>query len=93
MSKLPISCPVCHGPMNVLVYYCPECDVTVEGEFVPEADPIHRLSNEQRNFLLTFITCEGKLNRMEEVYGLSYPTLRNRLLDLIETLDYTPQHA
>jgi len=53
MSKLPISCPVCHGPMNVLVYYCPECDVTVEGEFVPEADPIHRLSNEQRNFLLT----------------------------------------
>ena len=48
MSKLPIRCPVCHGPMNVLVYYCPECDITVEGEFVPEADPLHRLSEEQR---------------------------------------------
>ena len=58
---------------------------------MPEADPLHRLSEEQRTFLLTFVTCEGKLNRMEDVYGLSYPTLRNRLLDLIQTLDYTPE--
>ena len=92
MKKLQISCPVCQGPMNVLAYYCPECDVTVEGEFVPEADPLQRLSDEQRIFLLTFVSCEGKLNRMEEVYGLSYPTLRNRLMELIETLDYTPTH-
>jgi len=35
MSNLPIRCPVCEGPMNVLVYYCPECDVTVEGEICP----------------------------------------------------------
>ena len=76
-----------------VVDYAHQFDVTVEGEFVPEADPLHRLSDEQRNFLLTFITCEGKLNRMEDVYGLSYPTLRNRLLELIQALDYTPKHV
>jgi hypothetical protein len=79
--------------MNVLVYYCPECDVTVEGEFVPQAVPLQRLSDEQRNFLLTFVACEGKLNRMEKVYGLSYLTLRNRLMELIQALDYTPKHV
>ena len=94
MNKKMMICSKCGDrcSSHAFAYYCPECDVTVEGEFVPEADPLQRLSDEQRIFLLTFVSCEGKLNRMEEVYGLSYPTLRNRLMELIETLDYTPTH-
>ena len=41
-------------------------------------------------FLLTFVRCEGKLNRMEEEMKLSYPTLRNRLNEIVRALGYEP---
>ena len=33
---------------------------------------------------------EGKLNRMEDELGLSYPTIRSRLHEIIRTLGYEP---
>ena len=41
--------------------------------------------------MLTFVRCEGKLNRMEEILGLSYPTLKNRLNDVILALGFQPE--
>jgi hypothetical protein len=38
----------------------------------------------------TFVKCEGKLNRMEKEIGLSYPTLRNRLQEIIRLMGYEP---
>jgi hypothetical protein len=52
--------------------------------------PFSRLSAEQLQFVLTFVRCEGRFNRMEEEMGLSYPTLRNRLDDIIRTMGYEP---
>jgi hypothetical protein len=46
------------------------------------------LSKEQLLFVETFVRCEGKLNRMEKELGLSYPTLRSRLTELIRTMGY-----
>ena len=43
------------------------------------------------NFLLTFVRSEGRLNRMEEILGLSYPTLKNRLNDVIMALGFQPE--
>jgi hypothetical protein len=48
------------------------------------------LAPEQLAFVETFIRCEGKLNRMEKEIGLSYPTLRNRLQEIIRLLGYEP---
>jgi hypothetical protein len=42
------------------------------------------------DFIMTFIRCEGKLNRVETELGLSYPTLRNRLHEIIRALGYEP---
>jgi hypothetical protein len=36
----------------------------------------------------TFIKCEGKITRVEEELGISYPTVRNRLNDVIRALGY-----
>jgi hypothetical protein len=36
----------------------------------------------------TFIKCEGKITRVEDELGLSYPTVRNRLNDVIRALGY-----
>ncbi len=52
--------------------------------------PFSRLSAEQLQFVLTFVRCEGRFNRMEDELGLSYPTLRNRLNDIIRAMGYEP---
>ena len=36
----------------------------------------------------TFIKCEGKITRVEEELGISYPTVRNRLHDAVRALGY-----
>jgi hypothetical protein len=48
------------------------------------------LTEEHLDFILTFVRCEGKINRMEQELGLSYPTIRNRLHEVIRTLGFEP---
>jgi hypothetical protein len=62
----------------------------VEGHFITTANPFSPLTDEQINFVLTFVRCEGRFNRMEEELNLSYPTLRNRLYEIIRALGYEP---
>ena len=67
---------------------------SMQGVFSPEQlkplMPFSRLSAEQLQFILTFVRCEGRFNRMEEEMGLSYPTLRNRLNEIIRSMGYEP---
>jgi hypothetical protein len=39
-------------------------------------------------FAETFIRCEGKITRVEGEMGVSYPTVRARLNDLVRALGY-----
>jgi hypothetical protein len=48
------------------------------------------LSPEQLNFVETFVRCEGRINRMETELGISYPTIRNRLHEVIRAMGYEP---
>lgn len=82
-------CPVCSEPLSVTRLYCRACDTTVEGRF--RAGAFAQLSPEQLAFVETFVRCEGKFTRMEAELGLSYPTLRNRLYDVIRELGYEPK--
>jgi hypothetical protein len=41
-------------------------------------------------FIFTFVRSEGKINRMEQELGVSYPTIRNRLNEVIRALGYEP---
>ena len=79
-------CPVCSEPLEATRLYCPRCDTTVEGHF--SMGRFHRLTPEQLLFAETFIRCAGKINRVEEELGISYPTVRGRLHDLIRALGY-----
>jgi hypothetical protein len=42
------------------------------------------------DFVETFVRCEGKITRMEEELSLSYPTIRNRLHEVIRAMGYEP---
>jgi hypothetical protein len=60
----------------------------VEGRFT--TGHFANLSPEQIEFIVTFVRCEGKINRMEQEIGLSYPTIRNRLQEVIRALGFEP---
>jgi len=82
-------CPVCGEELVVTRLYCRACDTTVEGRF--QAGAFAQLTPEQLAFVATFVRCEGKFTRMETELGLSYPTLRNRLHEVIRALGYEPR--
>ena len=81
-------CPVCDGELSVTRLHCETCDTTIDGRFANGV--FSGLLPEQLDFIETFVRCEGKITRMEEEMALSYPTIRNRLQDVIRALGYEP---
>lgn len=105
MNPLPSKCPVCGGPLVVTRLHCHNCETSIEGAFAPGGTalqeafssdqlrsllPFSKLTQEQLYFVLTFVRCEGRFNRMEEELNLSYPTLRSRLDEIILALGFKP---
>src|SRR5688572_24383989 len=89
MLQLPERCPFCSAAITTVKQYtCGSCGTTFEGHFtLPEAThPLTRLNRAQLDFILAFVRCEGKLNRLEAELGISYPTVRNRLNEIITVL-------
>lgn len=79
-------CPICHDNLVVTRLHCRNCDTTIEGQFT--LGRLYYLSPEQLQFVETFIRCEGKINRVEDELGMSYPAVRSRLSDVIRALGY-----
>jgi hypothetical protein len=86
MNPILTTCPVCEERMSITRLHCRNCDTTIEGHF--DLGRFGRLNADQMNFLETFVRCEGKLNRMEPEMGMSYPTLRARLNEIIQTMGF-----
>ena len=65
---------------------CRSCDTTVEGHFT--LGKFYHLSPQQLKFVEIFVSCEGKIKRVEQEIGLSYPAVRARLNEVIRALGY-----
>ncbi|NLG52062.1 MAG: DUF2089 domain-containing protein [Chloroflexi bacterium] len=79
-------CPVCQEVPEVTRLHCRNCDTAIEGHFA--LGKFYRLTPEQLAFVETFVRCEGKLNKVEDELGVSYPTVRSRLNEVIRALGY-----
>ena len=89
MHPAPTRCPVCSSELTVARLVCPSCDTSIEGRFT--GGPFAHLTAEHLDFIVTFVRCEGKINRMEQEEGWgSYPTIRNRLHEVIRALGFEP---
>ena len=84
-------CPVCGEDLTVTRLHCRHCDTTLEGHFSQVTGPFSQLSQNQQDFVLAFVRCEGRFTRLEEELNLSYPTLRNRLNEVIRDLGFEPR--
>ncbi|MFQ5905611.1 MAG: DUF2089 domain-containing protein [bacterium] len=86
MVRMPGDCPICHGRLAVRSLYCPECQVRIDGEF--ELPNILSLPPEQMEFVEVFLRSRGNIKEVERELGISYPTVRNRLEEVIARLGY-----
>ncbi len=87
MNPAITQCPICQSDLEIVKLYCRSCDTSIEGHF-QHTSPFQQLTAEQLSFMVTFIWKEGKINRVGEELGMSYPTVRSRLHDLIRALGY-----
>lgn len=86
MYPVPTECPVCHDDLLVTRLVCRNCGTGLEGRFT--MGRLLQLTPEQLHFVEVFLRCEGKLNRVQEELGISYPTVRSRLVEVIRALGY-----
>ncbi|MCB0036794.1 MAG: DUF2089 domain-containing protein, partial [Anaerolineales bacterium] len=84
MYPVPSQCPVCNYHLIVTDVSCERCGTSLNGKF--SLGRLHRLTPEQLQFVEVFILCEGKINRVEQELGISYPTVRAQLQEVIQAL-------
>jgi hypothetical protein len=69
-------------------------DIAIEGSFA--LPRLANLSAEDQVFVMAFVRCHGSIKAMEEMFGISYPTVKNRLnrvarrLEFVETVEASP---
>jgi len=84
-------CPVCREELRVRSLSCRKCSTELRGDF--ELDPLTKLSDTQRKFVIMFLQTGGNLKEMERLMGVSYPTVRARLGEVLAALGETPHIA
>jgi hypothetical protein len=88
MKQLPISCPSCGGRLSVKRLRCERCETEVEGSYSLPA--LASLGPEDQEFVMAFVKASGSLKEMAGLLKVSYPTVRNRLDEIIEKLKQNP---
>lgn len=85
MTKwLPVECPSCGLKLAVQRLSCQHCGTAVEGSY--ELPELARVSRSDQEFILRFVKASGSLKEMARLMKVSYPTVRNRLDEVIENL-------
>jgi hypothetical protein len=64
----------------------PEKGIAIEGSFtLPE---LARLSLEDQVFVTAFLRSHGSIKEMEQIFGVSYPTIKARLNRIAQSLEF-----
>ena len=63
-----------------------EKDVAIEGRF--ELPQLARLSSEDQVFITAFVRSHGSIKEMEQIFGVSYPTIKSRLTRIAQSLEF-----
>lgn len=80
------NCPFCSGDFVIKEVECQGCKSQIKGSF--KSNRFHLFNQEDLFFIETFLKNEGNIKLMEKDLGISYPTVKNRLKNIITTLGY-----
>ena len=83
-KQLPTLCPSCKGLLKVRNLICDSCQTSVMGDF--HLPMLARLPEEDQEFIIRLIEASGSLKELARLYSISYPTVRNRLDAVINTI-------
>ncbi len=61
-------------------------DIAIEGRF--ELPQLARLGLEDQVFITAFVRSHGSIKEMEQVFGVSYPTIKSRLTRIARNLEF-----
>lgn len=79
------------APLVVERVRIPQKQIAIEGAFaLPE---LARLSLEDQVFITAFLRSHGSIKEMEQIFGVSYPTIKarlNRIAGQLEFVDTNP---
>ena len=84
-KKLPHTCPSCSSLLNVKSLICGSCQTEVSGNY--SLPLLASLSDDDQEFITNFVKCSGSLKVMAQNMDLSYPTVRNRLDEVIMKIE------
>ncbi len=84
-KNLPHICPSCSGTLRVKCLVCEKCQTEVSGIF--SLPLLASLTQQEQDFIINFVKCSGSLKIMAQNLGLSYPTVRNLLDDIISKIE------
>lgn len=90
MKRIPTLCPACGEQLRIRSLGCPACETAVTGDFA--LPPLLQLPQAEQEFVLEFVRNSGSLKEMARSMGISYPTVRNRLDDIIARLRTYESH-
>jgi len=79
-------CPICQDKLRVTQLSCKTCGTQISGEF--ELCKFCQLEKNQKYFAEIFIKNRGNIKEIEKEMGISYPTVRRLLDEVIEALGY-----
>lgn len=81
---MPVICPSCDYALHVSQLACEHCGTQVSGHY--GLPVLLQLAQDEQQFVLQFVLASGSLKEMAAHMGISYPTVRNRLDDIIDKI-------
>jgi hypothetical protein len=86
-----LKCPSCSGDLTITQLHCHSCDIGIDGDFSVPA--LLRLNRAQLDFVEVFLKNRGIIREVERELGVSYPTVRARLDEVLEAIGFNLSSA
>ena len=77
-------CPICKSELKISELTCTKCGTILKGDF--QGCDFCKLPEEDLNFIKVFLKSHGSIKEVEKELGISYPTVKNRLNQIISSL-------
>lgn len=85
--KVLSKCPVCSEKLKAVKLRCDKCGTVIENNF--EFSKFEYLDQDHLDFIEIFLKCRGNIKDVEKELGISYPTVRIKLNEVVSALGYS----